>query len=321
LFASTGFDVYRSTDKGGTWLSSSACCGAGLGVSPDYTHDQTVFALGSQDGLLYRSTNGGTNWTKAAQPGLSPALWAISPQYTPGHGITIWAAAKVSSSGPVGQLARSSDGATTWSTAVEVNRSHYPMAIAFSPAFDTDGTALAATEAGSPSGTYAGFYATTTGGTTWPISGLWSPCTQANGCPDNGSAAAFSPDYKSDQTAFVGTLSDGVWRTTNGVGGSLAKGVFPVPRTVQNLVVSPTFSTDELVWAGTAGAGIFVSSSRGQTWSAFNTGLADLRVNSLAASPAFAADKTLLAATDSGLWAYTYGSGPRRVYLPRVTSP
>ena len=325
LFASTSQGLFKSTDGGASWQllqTGGQALSTLVGVSPGYSNDLTVFALGSQGGQLYRSTDGGTTWGLAAQPVMSavPSLWAISPQFPSDH--TLWAAAKVSSSGFVGQLARSGNGAQSWSAAVEINRYQFPMAMALSPAFDQDGNALAATEAGAESnGSYAGLYATQDGGNTWPTSSLYSDCYSSSACwARNGYSAAFSPAYAADHTAFVGTRSDGVWRTTSGVAGSWSGGSFPITLTVQALAVSPAFSTDGLVWAGTGGAGVFVSANRGQTWWALNTGLADLRVNSLLASPNFAADNTLFAATESGLWVYTFGP-LSHVFLPLVNKP
>ena len=322
LFVSTGFDTYKSTNGGTIWQrlgSDTQGYGALVAISPDYSHDHTLFALDNQNGQLYRSVDGGSIWNLMAQPALSasPGVWAISPQYAVDH--TLWAAAKVSSAGLVLQLARSIDSAQSWSAGVEVNRSHFPQAIALAPDFDQHGHALIATEDGAFSnGSYAGYYASTDGGNTWPFAGLWSDCYSTSNCwPNEGFSAAISPAYAADKTAFIGTRSAGVWYTNQGVASSSwVKGNFPVTSLVDSLALSPAFSRDGQLWAATTSAGVFTSTNRGANWVAFNTGLAELRVLALATTADFTRDKTIFAATQSGLWVYTVKIS--RAYLPLI---
>lgn len=108
--------VYRSTDRGDTWLPT-----AGqpadldvyfLAISPAYASDHTLFAAGF--GPMYRSTNSGTTWQRldAASPTRS---LAISPHYATDH--TLWAAYReMEGSGiqPESGITRSTDAGTTW---------------------------------------------------------------------------------------------------------------------------------------------------------------------------------------------------------------
>jgi photosystem II stability/assembly factor-like uncharacterized protein len=322
LFVSTGMDSFKSTNGGITWQRlgmDAQGYSALVAISPNYFHDHTVFALDNQNGQLYRSTDGGSTWNLMAQPALSAAatVWAISPQYAVDH--TLWAASKVSSSGLVLQLARSSDGAQSWSPGVEMNRWAVVHAIALAPDFDQNGHALIATEEGNFSnGSYAGFYASTDGGNTWPYDGLWSDCTSTPCWPTTGYSVAFSPAYATDKTAFIGTNSAGVWYTTQGIASSAwVKGSFPVTQTVNSLAVSPAFSSDGQLWAGTTSAGVFTSIDRGKNWSPLNAGLAELRILALTTLSSFTPDKAIFAATDSGLWVNT--TKLSHVSLPLIT--
>jgi photosystem II stability/assembly factor-like uncharacterized protein len=313
LFVDTGRGLFRTSDGGDSWTRLRRGSGEMtlVAVSPGFAADRTLFAW---DDLLVRSDDGGDTWAEAGQPVLSatPSVWAVSPTW--GTRPTLMAAAKVSSNGPVGQVARSDDGGDTWEPATEVQRQLFVEALALSPAFAADGTALVGTEAGFIGGGWIqGARASTDGGATWPHGALGSDCMDPDDCwPTAGFAVAFSPAYADDRTAFVGTRGGRVWRNGAGVDDTDAwtPAALPAGDFVTALAVSPAFADDGKLWAGTESSGIHLSATRGRLWRSVNAGLEDRRTLGLAPSPAYADDRTLFAATGSGLWALTGDPAP-----------
>jgi len=93
---------------------------------------------------------------------------------------------------------------------------------------------------------------------------------------------ANTPIYSLAATAsdhlFAGTVSTGVFRSTDGVTWTSVNSTFTNP------VTSLAVNSFGAVFAGVLGDGVFSSSDDGQTWTQRNTGLTDLRVESLAIS-------------------------------------
>jgi len=120
VFAATGYlaghgaeggTVYRSTDGGLHWETVGDLRYVHhLVISPDYSHDQTLFAnamfsVGSPTGPgIFRSTDGGETWTRLSV--MFPAWLAISPDFE--HDDILLAATPAS-------LYRSADRGATWS--------------------------------------------------------------------------------------------------------------------------------------------------------------------------------------------------------------
>ncbi|MCB2219862.1 MAG: hypothetical protein KQI35_05645 [Bacteroidetes bacterium] len=68
IYASGGYDIYRSNDGGGIWYDISNGLPSVrvnfIAVNPDYSLDVFVTLEGFEDGeKVYRSTNGGSSWT------------------------------------------------------------------------------------------------------------------------------------------------------------------------------------------------------------------------------------------------------------------
>jgi len=109
--------VYRSTDRGDTWLPTdgqpSDLDVSLLAISPNYTSDSTLFAAGF--GPMQRSTDGGTTWERIGAAGPNFSL-AISPRFATDH--TVWAMYRemeASTLQPEAGIIHSSDGGDTWS--------------------------------------------------------------------------------------------------------------------------------------------------------------------------------------------------------------
>jgi photosystem II stability/assembly factor-like uncharacterized protein len=139
VFAATGYlaahgmqagHVYRSTNGGDTWQKMPGLVFLqALALSPDYAHDQTVFAVSAYPypaAGVYRSTDGGETWThlKTAYTG----ILALSPGYAE-DGVVF--------TGDFDYLLRSADRGDTWTPVFDGPVS----ALILSPDFDVDRTA------------------------------------------------------------------------------------------------------------------------------------------------------------------------------------
>ena len=119
LFAATGlgtsgYQVYRSTDGGATWQQPDLTPYddgfkplIGLSISPNYSSDHTIYALGATE--MYKSNNGGQVFTKMSgwYATHHVTAWAFSPAFAVDH--TIFAA--VQNNG----IMKSINGGGTWS--------------------------------------------------------------------------------------------------------------------------------------------------------------------------------------------------------------
>jgi len=110
-------------------------------------------------------------------------------------------------------------------------------------------------------------------------------------------AMAISPDYASDQTLFIGTKFDGVWKTTDG-GSSWVKASSGLTiSNVHSLAISPNYAADETLFAGTSDGGIFKMTDEGDNWTRVDGGVTNSDVVALAISPDYANDGHVFAAT------------------------
>lgn len=108
---------------------------------------------------------------------------------------------------------------------------------------------------------------------------------------------AISPDYISDQTLFISTKYNGVWRTTDGGNNwDEVNNGLTIPD-VRALVISPDFYTDETLFAGTSDGGIYKTTDSGNSWVQIGEDLTDKDIVALSISPDYTRDGHVFAAT------------------------
>ena len=157
-FAARRSGLIRSLDGGRTWrdafqslLSGQALATSSVALSPDYRHDQLVFA-GVHGGVV-RSNDGGQTWRTAVFPPPAPIVvtLAVSPNFDDDHMLFAGTAED--------GVFISIDGAATWSAwnfgLMDMNI----LCLAISPDFASDETLLA--------GTTTGLFVSTNGGRAW----------------------------------------------------------------------------------------------------------------------------------------------------------
>jgi uncharacterized protein (TIGR03437 family) len=286
---SGGVGLYRSQDRGATWVTAGSEMGSAkvLSLGADPQHNKLLYA-GTSHGL-FRSTDAGATWsvssglpadavaTVALDPANTTTVYACMSEglYQSKDGGVTWkalltgpvtsVAAAATKAGliyagrPSAPILRSQDGGVTWQevgAAVSVNA----LAIDPTNAF----IVYAATSR-------SGMYLSTDGGTTWAYS---------NTGLTRGLAAlpiyTLTIDPRIPQRLYAGTAS-GLYRSSDWGSNWAPAGVGIGTRSVLSLAINPVDAN--YVFAGTAGGGVFQSADGGDNWTA--SGPANLDVNAV----------------------------------------
>lgn len=200
FMGSRGDGVLRSTDGGRTWVLVLATPDAfisALAVSPDFGADRTVFAAVTT-GEIMRSTDGGGSWhsvwpdTPVKESG--PYYLALAPDFRTRRLVLL---------GTPHGLYRSDDAGENWSLVAHPQVGIRPVhAVAISPRFAADGTALAVLRG-------KGLFRTRDSGSTWQEI---APDLDADAVQFN--EIYFSPNYAIDRTVF-GVSHDRIFRSND----------------------------------------------------------------------------------------------------------
>ncbi|MBI3977347.1 MAG: hypothetical protein HY331_04090 [Chloroflexi bacterium] len=285
IFAGTrGQGVFRSADSGATWTAVNT----GLTnrfvntLLADRANASVVLAgtgesaaKGDSGRGVYKSTDGGINWTRHFEGHVARLLAA------PGDGRTIYAAGD-----PF--FSRSTDAGLAWTRNITVPPANADLtSLSIHPLQPQTLLAGGVTEGGS-----GRVFRSRDGGTTWTT-------VAEVGLPAIFDVAVPSAD---GAIALLGSAA-GIWRSADGgqnwqrllgAFGSVA---------VQRLLVNPR--QPSTVFAGSLGQGVLVSNDGGATWSAMPGALATANVRSLAVDDS--SPQVLYAGTDDGVWRLPIG--------------
>lgn len=251
----------RSSDQGEKWSivqMSEDVRGISILVSPNFANDQTIY-LNNQQGVLFKSTNGGKSFEVAnrldKQSGNNAPSLAISPNFAVDQ--TLF------TSGAKG-VYQSVDAGKTWRVLTENTplQDARNIQLALSPNYPNDNTVLVSTS--------RGLYITADNGKTW------KPITySALGEQPYVEAIAISPNYAQDQTFVISLRGKGLFRTTDKgqsfsqIGDrriSLSR-VHGTPSAGQAVQFSPNYALDNTLYGfGSATSEIFKSVDGGDTW-------------------------------------------------------
>lgn len=290
LFAASRLTgVYRSTNGGASWDLFNRGIGEAdqgtnhfrkLTVSNGYAGDATVF-LAAFDGLFV-SQDRGESWLE---------LDTRPPSIISGADISRTSANvfTIGVSRYGSGFYRSDDSGQTWVVGNNGLERPYQYDMTLSPNYLTDHTVF----------TIQLNYVckSTDGGSTWQLNQI---STSKVVFP---TYIVVSPAFSSDRTVFIGTRSDGVWKSADG-GVTWAKQNLAVAF-VPAIVISPSFSTDRTVFVASDQDGIYRTTDGGSSWLKVSSGLTSVDRVKLAISPAYAADQTVFAGTKDGLFKTT----------------
>ncbi len=270
--------VYRSTNGGVTWLSStigvSTTTIGSVSLSPAFASDHIAYAIGN-DGL-YRSTDGGVNWSVVPdfdQQSITSLIYA--PDW-PTHPYLLITTAQA--------VYRSIDGGVTWSSIPEL--SYVPIGpLVFSPGWPAQPYMLI--------GSSQGVYRSTDGGATWArMHGLTA-------------LSASSLVMSADDAVWLTGTSNGLYATTDHADTWVPYG--SPRRYIYQVAVSPAYAADHTAFVegsyGGMGANLLRTTDGGATWQSVRSMSYS---GGIAMSPLYAVDHTLYVLS-SGVWRSTDG--------------
>jgi photosystem II stability/assembly factor-like uncharacterized protein len=320
MYAGTPVGVFKTTDAGANWTAVNAGLPsdtnghltiAALAIDPQTP--STIYALyvvTSADvgfwvgGGVFKSADGGVNWTRLNTPGGSDWLTdltsglAIDPQNP-----------SIVYAGNMYGVIKTTDGGASWRW---VN-SGFPVSNGFILPNQNVPVTTLAIDPRNPGTVYAGsflfpgsaVFKTTNGGANWTAvnSGL-------TGFYD---AEILAIDGQNPSTVYAKAVvagSDGpsggwLFKTTNG-GASWTAVNSGLPNNVTALAIDPQNSS--MVYAGT-GSGVFRSSDAGTNWVAVNSGLTTLSVTTLAIDSQ-SPGTVYAGASDGSVFAITFALEP-----------
>ena len=268
VYAATYNGVFKSTDSGYTWVSSSTNLSNNhvnsLAISPNYANDHSLAA--ATGGGVYLSTDYGASWSdiSASLPDTDDAVVVFHPNYTYPSFPDLFVG--TSGSG----VYRTTATSWNWQAMNAGMCEQRVLALAFTPDYATSSSGfLFAGVDGSGGGDCGGVYKVQKGSTTWTALNTGLPTSISSRVVD---ALAISPAYASDRAVFAGiSAGQGIYRsTTGGSGWSFLSGTADFY--IQALAISPYYPCDGILYAGEASDGVYRSHDRGATWAQINTG-------------------------------------------------
>ena len=249
-FAARTSGLILSNDGGVNWenayaslglresLSTTAVC-----LSPNFTKEKHVFA-GVPGGILC-SLDGGKNWRKAIMPTPPPVIsvLAASPNYSQDR--TLFAGTMEDG------FLLSINGGESWHPWNFGLLDPRVMALAISPGFAQDETIFAATE--------TGIFRSDNNGRSWKETGFEATLAPVL-------SLAISPDFTQDGTLFAGTMSNGLFKSSDEGQTWKRLDTVAIPNVVNTILISDN-SKSKAEMLVLVEEQLLVSQNGGEVWS------------------------------------------------------
>ncbi len=271
IFSASWHEFLRSTSEGKHWnkvslpLTQNYPLKLVIAVSPNFASDRTVY-LGTDIGEIFRSTNGGKDFSLVGNLGHSIHSLAISPDFASDR--TLYA-------GVSGGVYKTVDGGETWQTAsnglvilkrkVDLDQTWKdPIYLTISPGYKVDETIFA--------GTAQGLFVTKDRGKSWV-----KFSQTAYGEDSYIEAIALSPNYSSDETFIVSVRGKGLFKTVDRGRNfaQIGQALLDKNELLSNLEYfnstslpikfSPSYAIDKTIY-GFSATELFKSTDGGETW-------------------------------------------------------
>jgi photosystem II stability/assembly factor-like uncharacterized protein len=271
LLADTGWRAFRSADGGESWERASLP-GPAYQFAVDPTNANLICAIASTNDIIYKSTDGGANWS--ATPVDLSGVYLTTLAIAPGNPAILYAGANHESIG-LGAVIRSTDGGARWAgIGKDLNSAYY---LTLDPNNLNTLYALAYYRCSSDD-VCGAVFKSTDGGASW---------NQYTSLQTDSEICSLTLDPFNPQTLYVGLGNRSVLKSTDGGATWKTTGLSPAPDLDRgydnNLVIDPTNS--ETLYVGFRNV-VHRTTDGGATWSDLDERLPpDLEIWEMALDP------------------------------------
>ncbi|MDJ0632044.1 MAG: hypothetical protein QNJ34_02525 [Xenococcaceae cyanobacterium MO_188.B29] len=290
IFTNTWYGLFKSTDRGKSWDSryweqiqpkdkpwwSRASQGATIAISPNFKEDSTIY-LGTMDGHILKSTDGGINFSLVSQLDRDVISLAISPDFANDQTLYAGIPNGIYKSINSGFDWQPASNGIAWLDGLDEDKEG-TVKLAISSSYRINKTIFV--------GTAGGVFKTTNGGQNWQQ-------LVDTGYGDDGyiEGIALSPDFLKDGTLMVSVRGKGLFKSVDAgktfteVGTDLINDNylfsnlygFPLVASSMPIKFSSSYAEDQTIY-GYADTKLFQSQDGGDTWSAITIPIPDANI-------------------------------------------
>ena len=254
----TNSTFFTTTDAAANWNNQNNGLVGDINALAVARSTPTTIYTSTTDGL-YRSTDGGANWSKMPATGLSNPSFASALAVDPTNASTVYISV-------FSGLSKSTDGGNSFTT---VNTSPLNFSNVSSIVFDPTTPATIYIGAGN------GVFKSTDSGSTWIVQNNF-------GVPGTPQVRALAIDPTAPLTVYAGTSNNGLFKSTNGgsVWTAMNNGMGgPSPTTINTIAIDP--ANPSTIYTGHGSGGINKSTNGATSWNLLTGGVPAGSINGI----------------------------------------